>query len=335
MMYTKEILIFLFASTVVVTAPVPAASGLHLTTTILTFLSSFHRVPFSDQSVSARKRSALVVNNGDLQDHDDYLTKDRMIIILTVVGVLLELLLLIFITRSICHACFRLRNQRRLSQPNAERLRAEQVLTGHPRPLDIELSLIHARSLEDQWPLVDDIETPATAPNSPVYYSMMNGNPQADISEVDSLSTNATEMDITDGGVPEIYVTEADAENAFTAKLDEPELQSDSSSTGSRSTDNYSKKFYVMEPRAQQDQYPSFAVLGTQPRKETMTRARDRDRSFLTADVCTPEVNGLESHTTETGESQTCVFETHVAKTDTSDTYAQNKIDVIDWAYYM
>ncbi|KAI1822583.1 hypothetical protein F4861DRAFT_540861 [Xylaria intraflava] len=113
----------------------------------------------------------------------------RFLYALIILCIVLEVTLLVSLLWAILRdtQCCLLGN--RTPRPNAERERADQVLNGHPPPIDIELGIIHARSTP-QWPLTDHVYPPQVPPNSPI--SDRAGRNISDSYGTSSMNTEAT-----------------------------------------------------------------------------------------------------------------------------------------------
>ncbi|KAI0516962.1 hypothetical protein F5B22DRAFT_605694 [Xylaria bambusicola] len=132
-----------------------------------------------------------------------------MIVILTVICLFLELIIVTFIVWLLWYTCFRQWYQRRRSRRNPERQRAEELLNSPPRPIDLELGVIHARS-PPNWPLTDTVPLQSATPSNydkedrhvqlrtSLSYEKYSNYTPSTLSEASSLSVHVDSLDITD-----------------------------------------------------------------------------------------------------------------------------------------
>jgi hypothetical protein len=336
----KATVIFLFVVAASVAAPVPATDGLYYTsscfetpTDVLSVFEFFLTHLPGYNTVSSQKRSESVADtdSGNVQNQDNDDTNNDTLVLLTAVNLLLGSIILISISWLAWRTFFRDGTQPRCRRSNnAERVRAQQVLVGHPLPLDTELGVIHARSPDNQWPLVDSTEGPAAPPNSPVYYGMMNDDGQTNISEISLLSANTIEPDVADARIPEIFITDTDIQEVLVADIDEPEPEYGSTSTDGRHIETESEEGSTGEA---QEQYPSCVVLETGCRKTPTTRINEQLEPFWSADVHTIDADGYDTPSKDTRAVTTPTSETSVPEAAADNVYAQNGINIIDFAY--
>ncbi|KAK5625156.1 hypothetical protein RRF57_000872 [Xylaria bambusicola] len=149
-----------------------------------------------------------VADSSQSHQENTGLSKDKMIVILTIICLFLELIIITFIVWLLWHTCFRQWYQRRHSRLNPERQRAEQLLNG-PAEVDLELGVIHARS-PPHWPLTDTIplqnatssnyekETKHTQFHTSLSYDDSSNCTPTTLSEASSLSVHVDSLDIAD-----------------------------------------------------------------------------------------------------------------------------------------
>ena len=183
--------------------------------------------------VALMKRQ-YAIDSEQSHPQDAGLSKDQVVVILTTICLLLEFIVIAFLVWLLRYTSFRQWYQRRRSQRNPERQRAEQLLNAPPSPVDLEIGVIHARS-PPHWPLTDAVELQIATPSvydketghiqsrTSIYYDTYSNPTENSPSETVSPFMNVEELDITDtalpyanaaaGGVTEELLTNPDDSN--------------------------------------------------------------------------------------------------------------------------
>ncbi|KAI1421235.1 hypothetical protein F5Y12DRAFT_790221 [Xylaria sp. FL1777] len=285
--------------------------------------------------VALMKRQNIGANNNYLPQEDAGLSKDSMIVILTIVCLLLELIVITFVVWLVWYTCFRQWYQRRRLHRNPERQRAEQILHSHPQPVDLELGIIHARS-PPSWPLTDSMEMQTTAPSNyntegkhirsstSAYYIVHSNRALSTCSEASSLSVDAEGQDITDTAISETYI-------ADTETMQEFESDTSDSDYGFH-TPHSSSEGFCTEPVSDNQTHSSTAYEDT---VKNATEVSDLQGPFLATDACErdttsnhSESSSLKSYTIE--DTSQAIATDDIEATDVD---AKNNVIRKDWAY--
>ncbi|KAI0537448.1 hypothetical protein GGR58DRAFT_527346 [Xylaria digitata] len=231
MMYLK-LLVILIAAAAAHADALPVASEFCITDTApycrpwSTSIPPFPKSVSSSPSTQPKSTFIKRKYTGCLHGDNTGGKKDRMIITLIIVNLILEFIIIALVIWLGWSTYFRQWCRERCLQRNPERQRAEQLLNSHPQPIDLELGVVHARS-SPQWPLTDGIETRVNSPNNcqtkrkcpstgaSIYYDTRDNHTQTALVETGNVNVDAEGIDITDTAISKTYMAGAEITRAF------------------------------------------------------------------------------------------------------------------------
>ncbi|KAI1742327.1 hypothetical protein F4680DRAFT_445890 [Xylaria scruposa] len=222
-MYLEVLVVFIVVAAALA-GPLPAMQEVGIVTTVSGHNAGFFNIlsflGFVPTSLTAKTSIALFKRQTALTDsheNDASFTKNPKITTLVAICIFLEVALVLAMIWGAIYTCVVWRRRRRGSQQNAEEQRAEEVLNHHPRPNDIELGAIHARSALHHS-LISNTEMTSTAPNNSEYTegsyicAEAPAGPDGGIQTSVSKASGTNGRAITKAVVPKICVTDTETQ---------------------------------------------------------------------------------------------------------------------------
>ncbi|KAI1757574.1 hypothetical protein F4782DRAFT_525382 [Xylaria castorea] len=289
-MYPEVLVVFIVVA-VALANPLPAIPEVGIVTTasghntgFINMMSFLGLVPTSLTAtikVAFFKRQYTALIDSSFPRDIAFVADYSEVVTLAIIFVFLEITLSLI---TIC-TCILWRRERRFSQQNAERQRAEELLNSHPQPIDIELGAMHTCSAPQS--LISNTEVASTAPNTPENQDTEGGYIKAEtlsgpgahddgIRISVSKASNAEGRVITKAAIPEIYVTDTETTQASKQETSNLELDIVTSHTHVEGS--------CLEPSIA---HPTYHSISYHPESEAAqnntTESSDPQNRFLTS----------------------------------------------------